>query len=92
MKYITLRISLICFLVHKYYRTLYCIIRTSSVNIIYAGQLILIVFHKEMGECVLDSSGSGQGQVAGPREHGTDSSGSVKFWQFFYLLSNYWFL
>jgi hypothetical protein len=79
MNYFTPEIFIICILIHIYYHNLHYISRISLVNIIYIGQLIRTAFQKEMGECVLDSSGLGQGQVAGPFEHGSDPSSSVKF-------------
>jgi hypothetical protein len=36
----------------------------------------------EWGRCELDASGSGQGQVAGCREHGNELSGSIKGGEF----------
>jgi hypothetical protein len=35
-----------------------------------------------MGICLLDSSGSGQGPVAGSFDHGNDISGSIKGGEF----------
>jgi hypothetical protein len=34
------------------------------------------------GRCDMDASGSGQGPVAGPREHGNEPSGSMKGGEF----------
>jgi hypothetical protein len=45
-----------------------------------------------VGKCGLDSSGSGQGPVAGSCEDGNELSGSMKWGEyffFFFLLSDY---
>jgi hypothetical protein len=34
-----------------------------------------------MGVCGLDSSGSGYGRMAGFCEHGSESSGYIKYWE-----------
>jgi len=35
-----------------------------------------------VGRCGLEVSGSGQGLVVGPCEHGNETSGSIKGWEF----------
>jgi hypothetical protein len=48
---------------------------------------------REIGwDCGLDSSGSGQGPVAGSCEHGNQLSGSIKFWEFLEWLTDCWLL
>jgi hypothetical protein len=45
-----------------------------------------------VGSGGLDSSGSGQGPVAGPCENGNESSGSIKGGEFLDYLSDSWLL
>jgi hypothetical protein len=42
-----------------------------------------------MWECELDSSGPGQGPVVGSYDHGNESSGFIKSWEFHDQLSDY---
>jgi hypothetical protein len=43
-----------------------------------------------MGRCALDSSGTGQGPVAGCFEHRNEPSGSIKGGELLNQLSDYW--
>jgi hypothetical protein len=45
-----------------------------------------------MGLYGLDLSGSGERQVEGSCEHGTEPSGSIKYWQILEQLSDWWLL
>jgi hypothetical protein len=48
--------------------------------------------HKQIRECGLDSSCSRQGPVASFCKRGNEPSGSIKYGEFLYQLSNYWLL
>jgi len=46
------------------------------------GIILYWILGSNVGMCGLDVSGSGQGPVAGPCEHGNELSGSIPYGEF----------